>query len=138
MRKPSIEEIRVIIYDYSNENWREIEDGRVDYHEAAVDIFNLHNPAMKPLSELANNEEDCRKVMIYMARNVRFKRIDKHVSLFVIQGFCAGMDGVEMTLSITVFHDGRGILFNNDGNVLTFKLAHFIQKLGYDVTPETK
>lgn len=81
----------------------------------AEEIHSRYNPVMKPLTELANSEEDCRKVFEHVFPGRRFERVVKYSSGIDIEG------------------DNSCCMVTEN----TLRNADFIRSLGYDLTPET-
>ena len=88
----------------------------------------------KKLKDLADSEEDCKKLLHHLAGYSRFRNVQKSESWFWIHGFAKlPFEESESTCTITVFHDGREIDLNNEGNILSFHLVKFFRELGYGI-----
>jgi hypothetical protein len=105
--------------------------------EAAKSIEALFNPVRKPLSELANSEEDCRELADMISFQYEGHRMNKEYNAVEIWG------------EVNTFQNGHLFIYP-DGDVIfninqvtehlgyPFVIVDWIRSKGYDVTPETK
>lgn len=140
MNQPTIEQVKSLIDKFVNENWRDVEDGIVNYQPVAEKIHALYMPTLKLLSDLADNEEDCNK----LALAIYGKPMQPPVRGFMKNGgngdwFSIETGGKnEYGATLTVYKDGKIVQSGMHGKANIFKIVDEIRNLGYDVQPETK
>lgn len=129
MKHPTIEDLTKILSDHA---WSG------GYHEdTAAEIHALYNPAMKPLSELANDDEACRKIFeLILPGSFEIKTKSDEWALTI-----EGRDGEGESfgeLIIDYYGNCQAFDWISEGKDYNpFLIVDKIRSLGYEPSPET-